>query len=130
LSAQTISPLLEPAWLEQHLTEPDLHILDATVQVKLKPFPHMRSGQRECKRAHIPRAAFADLRKLCDPHAPARTFTMPSAGWLAAGVGRLGVGNDARVVVYDARESMWAARLWWMLRAFGFDNAGILNVPD
>jgi len=32
-----------------------------------------------------------------------------------------------RVVVYDERENMWAARLWWMLRTFGFENASILN---
>ena len=29
--------------------------------------------------------------------------------------------------MYDARESMWAARLWWMLRAFGFDEAAVLD---
>jgi thiosulfate/3-mercaptopyruvate sulfurtransferase len=40
---------------------------------------------------------------------------------------RAGIGDAVRVVIYDARESMWAARLWWMLRAFGFDNAAVLN---
>lgn len=40
---------------------------------------------------------------------------------------RLGIGDGARVVIYDARENMWAARLWWMLRAFGFDDAAVLD---
>jgi thiosulfate/3-mercaptopyruvate sulfurtransferase len=32
-----------------------------------------------------------------------------------------------RVVLYDRFVNMWAARLWWMLRAFGFDGASVLN---
>ena len=123
----SIPPLVEPAWLEEHLGDGDLRIVDATIQVKLKPFPRMRSGKREWKRAHIPGAAFVDLRKVCDPNAPGRTFTLPDAQWFAAAIGQLGIGEGMRVVLYDARESMWAARLWWMLRAFGFDRASVLN---
>jgi thiosulfate/3-mercaptopyruvate sulfurtransferase len=125
--AARMGPLVEPAWLEAHLKDTDLRILDVTIQVKLRPLPRMRSGKREWKRAHIPGATFADLRKICDPHTPPRTFTMPDADWFAGQMDRLGIGDRTRVVVYDARESMWAARLWWMLRAFGFDNAAVLN---
>ncbi len=52
---------------------------------------------------------------------------MPAADWFAAAMSRLGISEGTRVVLYDARESMWAARVWWMLRAFGFDNAAVLN---
>lgn len=123
----TIPPLVEAEWVEAHLGDPELRVLDVTVQVKLKPFPHMRSGKREWKRAHVPGAAFADLRRICDPHSPARRFTLPDASWFAEAMGRLGIGGSHRVVLYDARESMWAARLWWMLRAFGFDGAAVMN---
>jgi thiosulfate/3-mercaptopyruvate sulfurtransferase len=125
--AASIPPLVESDWLEHHLDDEDLRIVDVTIQVKLKPFPWMRSGKREWKRGHIPGAVFADLRKLCDPNSPARTFTMPDADWFAAQMSRLGIGDGTRVVLYDARESMWAARVWWMLRAFAFDNAAVLN---
>lgn len=119
--------LIESDWLENHLNDPDLRIFDATVQVKLWPFPRIRSGEREFKRGHIPGAGFADLLKLSNPNAPPYTFTMPSAEHFAAHMGRLGIGDNVRVVLYDARENMWAARLWWMLRTFGFDNVAILN---
>lgn len=122
-----IPALVEPAWVESRLGDADLRILDVTVQVKLKPVPHMRSGRREWKRAHVPGAEFADLRRICDPRAPARTFTLPSPGWFAQSMGGLGIGDGDRVVLYDARQSMWAARLWWMLRAFGFENAAVMN---
>ncbi len=119
--------LVEPAWLEQHLDDPDIRVVDATVQVKLWPFPRISSGRRNFKRRHIPGAVFADLLKISDPKAPRRTFTMPSADRFAAFMSKLGIGEGVKVVIYDERENMWAARLWWMLRAFGFDQASILN---
>jgi len=123
----SLHPLVETAWLEKHLNDPDLRIVDATVQVKLWPFPGVRSGQREFKRSHIPGAIFADLLKISDPRRPSYTFTMPTAEWFADHMSQLGIGDGTRVVLYDARENMWATRLWWMLRVFGFDNAAVLN---
>jgi thiosulfate/3-mercaptopyruvate sulfurtransferase len=122
-----IEPLVETKWLEEHLYDPDLRIIDATVQVKLWPFPRVISGKRNFKRRHIPGAAFADLLKISDPKARKRTFTMPSADYFANSMSRLGIGDNMRVVIYDERENMWAARLWWMLRVFGFENAAVLN---
>ncbi|WP_284383735.1 sulfurtransferase [Litoribrevibacter albus] len=52
---------------------------------------------------------------------------MPTEEWFADHMGQLGIGKDTRVVLYDARENMWATRLWWMLRTFGFDDAAVLN---
>ena len=120
-------PLVETDWLEEHLDEPGLRIIDATVQIKMFPFPRIKSGKAGWKGAHIPGATFADLRQLSDPERPTYSFTIPSSTRFAEEVGRLGIGDDTQVVVYDARENMWAARLWWMLRAFGFTNAAVLN---
>jgi len=39
---------------------------------------------------------------------------------------KYGVGNDNLVVLYST-PGQWAARVWWMLRSFGFDNAVILS---
>ncbi|MCE9687393.1 sulfurtransferase [Shewanella sp. AS16] len=122
-----LHPLVEPEWLEKHLDDPDLRIVDATVQIKLWPFPRIRSGWREFKRSHIPGATFADLLKISDPGRPSHTFTMPTAEHFADHMGRLGIGKGTRVVLYDGRENMWATRLWWMLRTFGFDDAAVLN---
>jgi thiosulfate/3-mercaptopyruvate sulfurtransferase len=52
---------------------------------------------------------------------------MPSATQFAEAMGRAGVGEGVRVVLYDRAVNMWAARVWWMLRAFGFDDAAVLN---
>ena len=42
-------------------------------------------------------------------------------------MGALGVGNDSRVVLYSTENQAWAARVWWMLRWIGFDNAALLD---
>jgi thiosulfate/3-mercaptopyruvate sulfurtransferase len=121
-----MQPLVSTAWVAEHLGDRELRILDATVDVDVTS-GLVESGRARWESGHIPGAAFADLLvDLSDPEA-ALPFTAPSAEQFASVMGRLGVGDGTRVVVYDARESMWAARLWWMLRAFGFDEAAVLD---
>ena len=52
---------------------------------------------------------------------------MPSFDVFADAMGRYGASADSRIVLYDAGAHAWATRLWWMLRAAGFDNAAVLN---
>lgn len=115
-------------WLVEHLQDQDLRVFDATVQVNKWLFlAFVRSGRRAWQDGHIPGSAFADLFALSNSEAPRRTFTLPSADRFAAAVGALGIGSEDRVILYDRRESMWAARLWWMLRIFGHDDAAVLD---
>ncbi len=121
-----MTPLVTTDWLHGHLDDEDLRILDATVDVNVMT-GRVESGRALWEQSHIPGAAFADLLgDLSDPHAP-HPLTMPSADRFAAAMEELGVGQGTRVVVYDSRQSMWAARVWWMLRAFGFDEAAVLD---
>jgi thiosulfate/3-mercaptopyruvate sulfurtransferase len=52
---------------------------------------------------------------------------LPSPEDFAAAMGRFGVGDNSRVVLYSTTAPQWAARVWWMLRNYGFDNAAVLN---
>ncbi len=118
--------LVDPGWLGSRLGEEQLRILDVTVQVT--PEFAARSGHSDWAVAHIPGSVFGDLLGgLSDRAAPALMMMLPSAGQFAAEMGALGVGPGAQVILYDARENMWAARVWWMLRAFGFDDAAVLD---
>ena len=40
---------------------------------------------------------------------------------------KLGVGDPFHIILYSRNGSQWSARLWWMLRAVGFDNVSILD---
>jgi len=52
---------------------------------------------------------------------------MPTPAQFCQAMGALGVGDDSRVELYDTSYTAWAARVWWMLRWVGFDNAAILD---
>ena len=52
---------------------------------------------------------------------------MPSADQFAGEMGAMGVGPGTRVVPYGGREYVRAARVWWMLRAFGLDDPVVLD---
>jgi thiosulfate/3-mercaptopyruvate sulfurtransferase len=76
---------------------------------------------------HIPSAGFADLKgDLTDTSSPIE-FAVPTPEQFCNAMGKLGVGDDSRVVLYDTSYTAWAARVWWMLRWVGFDNAALLD---
>src|SRR3954447_1092897 len=125
--------LVETAWLAAHLDEPGLRILDCTIdrQTGADGVVSLASGRGLYDQAHIPNAAFADfVDDLMDRESNLPSM-LPPAEQFAEAMSRYGIGNESRVVLYDgSRESwphMWSARVWWMLKVFGFENAAILN---
>ena len=46
---------------------------------------------------------------------------------LAVAFGRHGLGDGCHVVLYSIGSMMWATRVWWMLRALGFDRVSVLD---
>ncbi|WP_082990207.1 sulfurtransferase [Woeseia oceani] len=121
--------LVSAGWLSQHYQDSDLVILDATVMIERTDDGGMRTvnGRENFNKGHIPGARFADLMgELVDSDSPLH-YAVPEPGEFAAAMERLGVGDNSRVVIYDANGSAWAARVWWMLRWIGFDNAALLD---
>ncbi|MCP5065988.1 MAG: hypothetical protein GY946_05415, partial [bacterium] len=121
--------LVSTAWLSEHLYDPDLIVLDCSVRTVMDAQGGVTNhcGRSDYERAHVPTAGFADLLGgLCDRDNKIE-FAIPTPPQFCKAMGALGVGNDSRVVLYDSFMSMWAARVWWMLRWVGFDNAAILD---
>ena len=124
-----LGTLVTTEWLAEHLDDPDLVILDCTVLVTPGDDGSMQSssGREAYAQGHIPNAGFADLvNDLSDKESPL-DFTMPPVEQFTRTMGLLGVGDTSRVVLYDAHGSVWAARVWWMLKWAGFDRAAILD---
>ena len=121
--------LVETDWLASHLDDPALRVLDCTTILHLQPDGSYRveSGFAAWQAGHIPGSGFADFTGDLSDRKSSLRFMMPPPEQLAAAMARLGVGEGTRVVLYDAAVNMWAARVWWMLRAIGFDNAAVLN---
>jgi thiosulfate/3-mercaptopyruvate sulfurtransferase len=125
-----LGPLVDAETLRDRLGDPGLRVLDATVILDFPPMggpPTVESGRAGYDEGHIPGAAFADLIvDLSDPTS-GLPFTLPSSGRFAAAMTTLGVGNDTHVVVYDQGSTVWATRLWWLLRVFGHDAVSVLD---
>jgi thiosulfate/3-mercaptopyruvate sulfurtransferase len=123
--------LVETDWLAQHLEDPGIRVLECTVN--LPPAPEqpggfrVESGRAKWAEGHIPGAGFVDLPEELSDRTSTLRFMMPPAAQFAEVMGRAGVGDGVRVILYDRAVNMWAARVWWMLRAFGFDDAAVLN---
>lgn len=121
--------LVSVDWLSEHLNDPDLVVLDCTVVVEQTEDGSFRqvNGRPTYEAGHIPTAGFADLMgALADTDSPYES-DLPTPEQFAAAMGELGVGDNTRVVLYDNYNSSWAARVWWMLRWVGHDDAAILD---
>ena len=124
--------LIETEELAAQLGDPKLVILDSTTH--LIPDPKItytvKPGREDFEKGHIPGAQFVDLQADLSDNTGRYgklRFMLPSAEAFAAAMGRFGVGDDSRVVLYSTTAPQWAARVWWMLRNYGFDNAAVLN---
>ncbi|WP_395639573.1 sulfurtransferase [Pseudolysinimonas sp.] len=124
------SPLVSAQWLADHLGADDLLVVDASVVTFTQPNgkPGSFSGHEQyIADGHVPGAVFADLiEEFSDPEGR-YPFTRPDAERFAAAAGAVGIGPDTTVVVYDTALGQWAARFWWLLRAFGHDSAAVLD---
>ena len=84
-------------------------------------------GREAYEAGHVPGAYFVDLdTELAGPPGPGR-HPLPSATTVTAALRRAGVGPDTPVVVYDAADSMAAARGWWIFRYFGVADVRVLD---
>jgi len=80
---------------------------------------------------HIPGAAFLDVERDLSgpPGAPPRhggRHPLPEEGRFADAASRAGIGPGVFVIAYDQGMNGGAARLWWLLRHFGHDDAAVL----
>ena len=114
--------IVETDWLAQHLDSPDLVLLDGSTHLPTSG----RNARKEFAGAHIRGAYFFDIDEIADksstlPH------MMPSAVQFSSQMKAMGIGDGARVVVYDSEGLYSAARVWWMFRVMGHDDVAVLN---
>ena len=123
--------LVTTDWLAAHLNEPGLRVFDCTTYLVYetgtgRPY-RVETGRADYDKGHIPGSAIIDLQGEISDNTSQFRFTMPAADDLARMAAALGIGEDTRVVLYSRKSTQWATRVWWMLRAIGFDNAAILD---
>lgn len=115
-------PLVSTAWLAEHLDAPDVRIIDASWFLPGSD----RDPKAEYALAHIPGAVFFDIDDIVDetsdlPH------MLPSAVKFASRMRKLGIGDGARLVIYDSQGLFSAPRVWWTFRAMGHEDVAVLD---
>ena len=103
--------LVDTNWLAQHLKDPNVRIVD------LRP--------RGYGDAHIPGAVWLDNNAIRIANRPPEFLPTPAE--FEALMARLGISNSTRVIAYDERGGIYAARLWWILNYYGHSNVALLD---
>jgi len=119
----TDQPLVDAAWLKQHLGAPDLVIVDVRDATD--------AGDAYAQ-GHVPGAVPAAYStfgwRASVDGAPG---LLPAPGDIGARIASLGIGNDTEVVIVpagtNASEFGSATRVYWTFKVLGHDNVTILN---
>ena len=124
--------LISTSELAGLIGQADLRVFDCTTyldyQPEGSPVPYLVvPGRRTFEEGHIPGADFLDLQGEFSDQTTDLRFMMPGVAHLEAALGRHGVSNASRVVLYSIGTAMWATRFWWMLQSLGFEDASVLD---
>ncbi|HFG1788493.1 TPA: 3-mercaptopyruvate sulfurtransferase [Vibrio cholerae] len=115
------SPLVTAQWLQQHLHDPNLVILDSSIEFQI-PTESEKDWVNK-----IPHAQRFDYDKVfCDPDSPL-PHMMPSEERFNTLARELGINQDSFIVVYDNSGTFASPRAWWMFKAMGHHKVYILN---
>jgi thiosulfate/3-mercaptopyruvate sulfurtransferase len=103
--------LVETDWVASHAHDANVRIVDMRM-----------NGYAE---GHVPAAVYLAPVAIRDANSPPTFLPTPAA--FEAMMARLGISDATRVVVYDERGGIYAARLWWILNYFGHSNVALMN---
>lgn len=117
-----MDPVVSTAWLSDRLRTPDVRVVDGSWHMPAEN----RNGREEYLQVHIPGAVFFDIDAIADrttdlPH------MLPSPEAFAQVAAELGLSRTADIVIYDTHGIRSAARVWWTLRAMGYDKVHVLD---
>lgn len=118
---------VEIEWVAQHRADPNLRLIDARSTPHGAPGANVGpSGRERYAAEHLPGAVFLDYAEdLHDPATPYAARVAPPERF-AEVMGAHGIGDGTTVVAYDDGDVPYAARMVWMLRFYGHDDAHIL----
>src|SRR5580765_8530187 len=103
--------LVDTDWVAAHAGDAGVRIVD------------MRNAG--FAQGHVPGSVYLAPQAIRDANSPPTFLPTPAAfEQMMAG---LGISDTTRVIVYDERGGIYAARLWWILNYFGHTNVALVN---
>lgn len=122
MATDASSPLVSAEELIDALGDPQLRIADVRWFLG-----EPSRGRQEYDQGHIPGAIFVDLdRDLAAPPGDGR-HPLPDPTAFADRMGELGFSDRHSIVIHDAAEGQYGARMWWMLDRLGHPYVYVLD---
>ncbi|MCG1037635.1 sulfurtransferase [Polaribacter sargassicola] len=121
MSLEITKPIVSVNWLNNHLNDKNLIILDCTI-----PKVTVKSTIKVDK-VQIKGAVFFDIKNtFSDKKAPFPNTILPTDAFENKAQ-ELGINKESIVVCYDDLGVYSSPRVWWMFQLMGFKNVAILN---
>jgi thiosulfate/3-mercaptopyruvate sulfurtransferase len=113
--------LASAEWLAQNLGRPEIRVAD----VRWRPDG---TGRAVHAGGHIPGATYLDwATELVEQEDERGLRLLAGPDRIAEALGRAGVAGGTTLVLYDDTASLFASRVWWSLRVYGFESSRILD---
>lgn len=110
--------LVETDWLEVHMNDPSLRIVDCD-QYDSYRRAHIKNSIGISEHHYIKHPQYSN-----DPIGhPLVASSEQVAGLMES----MGIGNHTSVVAYDGSAALYAARFWWVMNYYGHTNVKVLN---
>lgn len=109
-------PIVSVAWLQDNLKADNLIVLDGTIN---KVF--------DASQQQIPNARLFDIKKKFSDVSNPFPSAFPDITLFQESARELGINNHSAIVVYDDKGIYSSARVWWLFKAFGYNNVAVLN---
>lgn len=126
IQLEKVPVFVEASWLLQHRQDPRIRIVDARSASHSSPGCPAGTGAQQYAAGHIAGAVQLDYAdQLKDPATPYAIRVAPPE-LFAYHLGMNGIGEETTIIAYDAGRTPYAARIVWMCRYYGHDDAHIL----
>ena len=117
-----MTPLVSPQWLNSHLSEDKLILLDASMDKVVGKAPIVYETP-----TYIPNSLKLDLAgSFCNTQSD-ELHALPTQAQFEAACRDLGIVQDSLVVIYDNQGVYSAPRAWWTFKIMGFARVFVLD---
>lgn len=110
-----------PEWLNDHLSDDDLIVLDASSPPPTAPYDCRQRWLEE----HIPSAQFFNQDEIANTNTPL-PHMLPDAETFSRAAGAMGISNNTQVIIYAQNNLFSAPRAWWTFTTMGHKHVKIL----
>ncbi|MBF4470028.1 sulfurtransferase [Flavobacterium sp. HJJ] len=115
------NPIVSAAWLQEHLNDTDLIILEARLE------QNQSNLENQNPNLQIKGARLFDIKNNFSNTSNPLPNTFPSEEQFTAESQKLGISSHSTIVVYDTLGIYSSPRAWWMFKAMGHSKVFVLD---